>query len=210
MSGETALVLFDLDGVLVHYSQQARLDVLAERSGKDAAAVKAALFDSGLESDSDRGLYSPQGQADELSSRLGARLSVEDCVSARKVSMTVDPTMLALAQQTAKHAGVAILTNNGLMLRDYLPQICAPLFPLFSARVFCSAQFKIEKPDPEIFRRCLAALGVAEARTFFVDDNPANAEGARQAGLQAQHFTGPSALRAALAERDLLGKNDAT
>lgn len=210
MSGETALVLFDLDGVLARYSHQARLDVLAERSGKDAAAVKTALFDSGLESDSDRGLYSPQGQAEELSRRLGARLSLEDCIAARKVSMTIDPTMLALAQETAKHAGVAILTNNGLMLRDYLPQICPPLFPLFSARVFCSAQFKIEKPDPEIFRRCLAALGVAEARTLFVDDNPANAEGARRAGLQAHHFTGPAALRAVLAQRGLLGKNDAT
>jgi putative hydrolase of the HAD superfamily len=124
--------------------------------------------------------------------------------------MTIDPAMLALAQETAKHAGVAILTNNGLMLRDYLPQICPPLFPLFSTRVFCSAQFKVEKPDPEIFHRCLAALGVVEAQAFFVDDNPVNAEGARRAGLQAHHFTGASALRVALAERGLLGKNDAT
>lgn len=210
MSAAPALVLFDLDGVLVHYSHQARLDVLAERSGKDAAAVKAALFDSGLESDSDRGVYSPQGQAAELSRRLGARLTLEDCVAARKASMTVEPAMLALAHETAKHAGVAILTNNGLMLRDYLPQICPPLFPLFSARVFCSAQFKIEKPDPDIFRRCLAALGVAEAQALFVDDNPTNAEGARKAGLQAHHFTGAAALRAALAELGVLEKNDAT
>jgi len=210
MSAVPALVLFDLDGVLCHYSHQVRLDVLAQRSGKSADEVKAALFDSGLESDSDRGLYTPQGQAEELSRRLDARLSVDDCVDARKASMSVDAPMLALAQAVSRHAGVAILTNNGLMLRDYLPRICPPLFPLFSARVFCSAQFKIEKPAEEIYRRCLAALGVAEANALFVDDNPANAEGARKAGLQAIHFTGEPALRAELTRLGAMGSVHAT
>lgn len=210
MSAAPALVLFDLDGVLVHYDQEARLASLAKSAGKDAAAVKAALFDSRLEADSDRGQYTAQGQADELARRLGASVTLDDCVRARAASMSIFPEMLTLATEASRVAGVAILTNNGLMVRDYLPRICPPLFPLFSARVFCSAQFKIEKPDPDIYRRCLAALGIAEERAIFVDDKFANVEGAIRAGLLGHHFTDPSTLRADLQARGLLGKDHAT
>lgn len=210
MSAAPALVLFDLDGVLVHYDHEARLASLARSTGKSAAAVKAALFDSGLEADSDRGEYTAQSQSDELARRLGAPVALADCVRARAASMSVFPEMLTLAAEVSRAAGVAILTNNGLMVRDFLPQICPPLFPLFSARVFCSAQFKIEKPDPEIYRRCLAALGIAEERAIFVDDKLANVDGARRAGMMGHHFTDPSALRAELQERGLLGKDHAT
>lgn len=209
MSAAPALVLFDLDGVLVHYDQRKRLASLAQSSGKSAAEVKEALFDSGLEADSDRGQYTAQSQSDELARRLGAQVTLDDCVRARRASMSIYAETMALAAEVSRTAGVAILTNNGLMVRDYLPQICPPLFPLFSARVFCSAQFKIEKPDPDIYRRCLAALGIAEGHALFIDDKPANVEGARSAGLLGHHFTDPAALRIELRERGLLGNDHA-
>lgn len=210
MSAAPALVLFDLDGVLVRYDREARLASLARSTGKSAGEVKAALFDSGLEADSDRGEYTAQGQADEFARRLGASATLDDCVRARAASMSAFPEMLALVAEVSRSAGVAILTNNGLMVRDYLPQICPPLFPLFSARVFCSAQFKIEKPDPEIYRRCLAALGIAEERAIFVDDNPANVEGAIRAGMMGHRFTDPPSLHAELHALGLVGKDHAT
>lgn len=49
MSRRPALVLFDFDGVLVHYDHAARLRVLAECSGASVTEVSAALFGSGLE-----------------------------------------------------------------------------------------------------------------------------------------------------------------
>ncbi len=210
MSAAPALVLFDLDGVLVHYDHEARLASLARSTGKSAGEVKAALFDSGLEADSDRGRYTAQGQSDELARRLGAPVTLENCVRARAASMSIFPEMLTIASEISRSAGVAILTNNGLMVRDYLPQICPPLFPLFSARVFCSAQFKIEKPDPDIYRRCLAALGIAEERAIFVDDKLANVEGATRAGMMGHHFTDPPTLRAELQALGLLEKDHAT
>jgi glucose-1-phosphatase len=210
MSAAPALVLFDLDGVLVRYDREKRLASLARSTGKSMAEVKAALFDSGLEADSDRGVYTAQSQADEFARRLGAPATLDDGVRARAASISATPEMLALAAEVSRAAGVAILTNNGLMVRDYLPQICPPLFPLFSARVFCSAQFKIEKPDPEIYKRCLAALGIAEERAIFVDDNSANVEGAIRAGLLGHHFTDPPSLRSELRALGLVGENHAT
>lgn len=197
-----ALVLFDLDGVLAHYDHGPRLRTLAERCGASFEAVATELFDSGLERAADLGDYDAEGQMQELSRRLGVPVSVQDGVAARAASMVADAETLALA--LAVRAEVAILTNNGLLLRDHLPEICPPLFPRFADRVYCSAQFRLAKPDPEIYRRCVAALGFVPAQALFIDDKPENAEGARSAGLKAFHFRHAAGLRAELLALDLL------
>jgi HAD superfamily hydrolase (TIGR01509 family) len=197
-----ALVLFDLDGVLAHYDHGPRLRTLAERSGASFEAVATELFDSGLERAADLGDYDAEGQMQELSRRLGVPLSVQDGIAARAASMRADEAVLDLAG--ALRTEVAILTNNGLLLRDHLPEICPPLFPRFANRVFCSAQFRLAKPDPEIYRRCVAALGFAPEQTLFIDDKAANAEGARSAGLMAFHFRHAEGLRAELLALNLL------
>jgi glucose-1-phosphatase len=141
----------------------------------------------------------------ELSQRIGAELTLDDCIAARAAAMSADEEVLALANRAAKSARLAILTNNGLLLRDYLPRICPPLFPLFAERVTCSAQFRLRKPDPEIYRRCLAHLGVRPEQALFIDDKPINAQGARAAGLMAHHFRSPALLRAELQSLNLIG-----
>ncbi|WP_417474543.1 HAD-IA family hydrolase [Luteimonas mephitis] len=202
MSNAPAVVLFDLDGMLVHYDHAARLQLLAERSGAGVEAVSQALFGSGLERDADLGLHDAQGQAGELARRLGRPVSLDDCIAARRAATRAHLAVLALAQRIARHAQVAILTNNNLLLRDHLPTICPPLFPLFDGSVFCSAQFRLAKPDPAIFVRCLAALGHAPAEALFIDDKRENAEGARRAGLRAHHYRNLPALLTALRELD--------
>lgn len=198
MSAAPAVVLFDLDGVLAHYDHAMRLQVLAQRCGVRVEAVAQALFDSGLERDADLGLHDAQGQVAEFTRRLGATVSLADCIDARRAAMQADLPMLALARALSRHAQVAILSNNNLLLRDHLPAICPPLFPLFAGRVFCSAQFGVAKPDPAIFHACLAAIDATPGEAVFIDDKRENAEGARQAGLRAHHYRDLPMLRAEL------------
>ncbi len=199
-----ALVLFDLDGVLAHYDHAPRLRVLAERTRSSERAISQALFESGLELEADLGVHDAQGHADELAKRLGSPVNPADLIAARAAAMTVNANVLALAQRVARKARVAILTNNNLLLRDNLPAICPPLFPLFEQRVFCSAQFKLGKPDPKVFLRCLEALETPPEACFFIDDKPENPEGARAAGLSAHHYLNDTLLRAELFQRGLL------
>lgn len=203
MSAPT-LVLFDLDGVLAHYDHAPRLRVLAQRTGASERAVSAALFESGLEREADLGLHDAQGHAEELAKRLDAPVAIADLVAARAAAMSANANVLAMAKQVARKARVAILTNNNLLLRDNLAAICPPLFPLFDQRVFCSAQFKLGKPDPQVFLLCLEALGTPPADCFFIDDKPENPEGARAAGLSAHHYLDDTLLRAELFQRGLL------
>lgn len=203
MSAAPAVVLFDLDGVLAHYSHAPRMALLAQRCGRPVEEVSRALFESGLERDADLGLHDAAGQVEEFSRLLGAPISLDDCIEARRASMQADMAMLALATRLAHRARVAILTNNNLLLRDNLPRICPPLFPLFDGRVFCSAQFRLAKPDPAIFRACADTLGVARGEVLFIDDKAANAEGARQAGLHPHHYRDLPTLRAHLRQLGL-------
>jgi putative hydrolase of the HAD superfamily len=199
-----ACVLFDLDHTLVHYDHAVRVRTLAERCGVDPERVLDALTLSGLERDSDLGLFDAQGHARELSHRLGVALSLEDCIAARAAAMAPIAESMAMAHAVARHARVAILTNNGLMVRDHLHALCPALSPLFDGRVFCSAEFGVGKPDPAIFLRSAERLGLSPAEILFIDDKAANAEAARRVGMDALHYAGPQALRISLRERGLL------
>lgn len=203
-----ALLLFDLDGVLARYDHAARLRLLAERSGASIKDVNAALFESGLEADSDLGRYDSAGHVAELALRLRRPLSLSDCIDARAAAMQIDADVLALARAASQRCAVAIFTNNGLLLREHLATILPPLFPLFDGRVRCSAEFGVGKPESRAFRLCLDSLDFRPADTLFIDDKAENAAGARQAGLQAHHFRDSARLANELRQRGLIGENE--
>jgi putative hydrolase of the HAD superfamily len=193
-----ACVLFDLDETLVRYDHEVRVRTLAARCGVAPGRVEAELFASGLERETDFGRYDPQGQADELSRRMGVRVGLDDCIAARAAAMTPDLEVIALAEQISRGAAVAILTNNGLLVRDHLHALCPPLSPLFDGRVFCSGEFGVGKPGAAIFHRCAERLGLSLKAIMFVDDKRDNAEAARALGMQAHHFRDAAGLREAL------------
>lgn len=69
---------------------------------------------------------------------------------------------------------------------------------------FCSGYVGLRKPDPAIYRLALEVLQVPASETIFIDDREKNADAARSLGIHAIHYTGPDALRAELAQHELL------
>ena len=59
-----------------------------------------------------------------------------------------------------------------------------------------SYQIHMLKPHPATFLRAAEILDNAPAETIFIDDSPANVEGAKQAGMAGHHFTSPTELKA--------------
>ncbi len=72
-------------------------------------------------------------------------------------------------------------------------------------RAFVSAEFGARKPDPAVYRLCLARLGVEPQAALFIDDSAANVAGAQAAGLAGHHSVGPDDLAAELQRRGILG-----
>ena len=199
-----ACVLFDLDHTLSDYDHDLRVRVLAERVGVTPERIETELFTSGLERDCDRGLYTTQAQVDELARRLGVAVTVEDCVIARATSMTPFPEMIELVRELSGRVTLAILSNNGFLVRDNFAAICPVYADAFAGRFHCSAEFGTLKPDPATYVACAQTLGIAPERIFFSDDMAANAEGALAASMQAQQYQDASKLRAALIKTGLL------
>jgi len=61
--------------------------------------------------------------------------------------------------------------------------------------VTVSGEVGLIKPDPAIYRLHAKNFGLEPAATLFIDDNPANVEGAKTAGWQAVRFEGAEKLR---------------
>lgn len=70
--------------------------------------------------------------------------------------------------------------------------------------IVISGELKLIKPDPRIYQHLLSTHGLAAEQTVFIDDVPHNVAGAAAVGIHGLHFTGPVALREALAELGLL------
>jgi putative hydrolase of the HAD superfamily len=66
-------------------------------------------------------------------------------------------------------------------------------------RLLFSARIGAVKPDARAFDAAVHAMGHPREHILFIDDRPANVEGAIDSGLRAVLFTSAAALRAALA-----------
>ncbi|CAD7026418.1 HAD family phosphatase [Pseudorhizobium endolithicum] len=65
--------------------------------------------------------------------------------------------------------------------------------------VTVSGEIKLIKPDLAIYEKHARDFGLKPEATLFIDDSPANVEGARAAGWRAVHFTGADKLKSDLA-----------
>ncbi|WP_025874189.1 HAD-IA family hydrolase [Stenotrophomonas indicatrix] len=178
------LLLLDVDGVLLHYQRAQRVLHLAQALGVPTAHVQAALYDSGLEAAHDSGTLDGARYLAQLGERLGTTVTLQTWIAARHAAS--NPQHAVLQRLHALQVPMAVLTNNGALMTQALPTLLPELFPMLHGRVFCSADFGLRKPAPEVFLRTLAALEVAPAHTLFVDDLFVNVRGARAAGLHAE------------------------
>ena len=64
--------------------------------------------------------------------------------------------------------------------------------------IVISAQVRLLKPEPAIYRHLLTHHGLEAARTVFIDDLPGNVEGARACGMRAIQFRDIDQVRAEL------------
>ena len=97
----------------------------------------------------------------------------------------------AVAGLKAKGIRLALFSNAPADLADRLQD--APWLESFSEKFF-SCRIKATKPDAAAYTAILGELGVGAEDAVFVDDRPANVEGARAVGMRAFLFEGAEQL----------------
>jgi len=192
ISPSIQVVLFDLDGVLRRFDP-AHGAAIEYRYGLAPGALARAVFDASLIRAAVTGQLSRAGWIAAAGRAAG---SVEAAHAFLGYRGRVDEEAAALAAALrAEGLVVGLLTNATNTLDEELTAV--GLGGSFDA-VFNSSALGVAKPDPRIYARALAALGVPAGAVAFTDDRPENVEAARRAGWRAAVFEGAGAWRRAL------------
>jgi putative hydrolase of the HAD superfamily len=193
------LIIFDMDDVLATLDRVKRLDILASLTGKSPAFLHERIWASDFESAAECGAFATGAEyLAELNRRIGCKLTREQWIRARREASSLDRDVLAIAERLAGAHHICLLTNNGSLLREALPEILPDVARVFGARAHASFEFNARKPQREVFERLLARYGVAPQRALFIDDMPEYIEGASALGIRGIPFKGATALRASL------------
>lgn len=116
----------------------------------------------------------------------------------------IDPAVVGLITDLAPMLRISLLTNSpapfvrGIMNKHGLES--------HFEYILVSAEVRIAKPDPRVFRRMLTRLGAQPDDAVMIDDNPANIAGAESIGMKGILFKSASQLRQTILDMNFTPK----
>lgn len=193
-------IIFDMGQVLIRWQPELLISHLGIPE-EDHSPLRKAVFNSVEWIQLDRGTISKEEALSAICRNLPQRLHG----SARELvcgwwtyPLTPIPGMEALiAQLKAQGYGIYLLSNASSELHQYFHRI--PGSQYFDGKIV-SADWKLLKPQHEIYETLFREFGLRPEECFFIDDLNINIEGARYVGMDGAVFDGDlSHLRRALA-----------
>lgn len=191
-------VLLDLDGVIRHWHDTDR--AAEEAGGLPPGTLAAVMFEVPEYAATQVGAATYADWVAALERALSAEFGLERARKSMQMWASgrgdIDSEMVELVRQLRLQVPVGLLSNATDRLAEDLEH--HGLHDAFDV-VLSSAQLRMAKPDPAIFRHAAAAMGQQPADCFFADDLADNVEGARSIGMRAAVFTSRQELEAELA-----------
>jgi putative hydrolase of the HAD superfamily len=195
--GIRALV-FDFGNVVAFFSHKRASERLAQHAAVDADALHRFLFGDELVDGYDSGQLSTAEFIERV--RQGCGLGCDDDTFAEAYGDIFSPNaeLCALLPGLSERYPLLLLSNtNELHARRFLRQFAEQLRVF--RHVVLSHEVGVRKPHPGIFEHAQKQAGCRAEELLFVDDLPANVEGARACGWQGVVYTGVEELRRQLA-----------
>ena len=182
-------VIFDMDLVLYDYDHQIRLKLLEELTGRPAADIDRSVWGGPHENAAEAGdPATAEAYLEQFARLLEFPIDFETWADVRRQMMRPRRDVLSLVRRLKATADIALLTNNGMLLKDALP-VCAPeTVEIFGEKAHVSAEFGARKPDPLVYERICGRYGYSPEESAFVDDRAENIEGAQSVGLKGHHY----------------------
>ena len=186
-------ILFDMGQVLIRFDQQYFIHRFGIE-GDDVSLLMRELFRSVEWVQMDRGSLREEDAFRSISQRLPERLHDVAwkliCMWDRPI-LEIDGMYDLVAELKSMGYGIYLLSNASVRQHDYWPRIPASRF--FDGKLI-SADHHVIKPQMEIYRLCLEIFGLQAEECFFIDDAPANIEGALCCGIAGAVFHGDAKL----------------
>lgn len=183
-------IVFDMGQVLIRWRPEEILEHF-DLTGEEKTMLLQELFWSPEWTQQDRGILTEGEMIERVSARLPESLhaAVEEVIKAWHVwHLTPMPGMAELVRRLkAQGYGIYLLSNASTALRGYFPRI--PGSECFDG-LMVSAEEKLLKPQHEIYERLYERFDLVPEQCVFIDDSPANIEGAMLTGMQGIVFRG--------------------
>ena len=180
-------ILFDMGNVLIHFDRKVFLDRL-DVTEEEKQQLLREVFLNVEWVQMDRGtLAEPEAEV-QICRRLPEHLhpAVHSLVSLWDEPMLPVAGMAELVEELKQNGyGIYLLSNASIRQHEYWPKI--PGWQFFDGKVI-SADEKIMKPHPDYYRIALERFGLKPEECFFIDDVPANIEGALFCGISGAVF----------------------
>ncbi len=201
--------IFDMSGVLLRFDLDALKAKISVASGLPLSEVNRT-WRSEPYIRSETGRLSSREFYRGYAARIGLAWPYEQWVDEwARICSPYEPGM-ALFRLLRIRYPAYVLSN----LAEYHKEAVSLAVPAFweaASGSFLSFQMGLYKPDAEIYRAVCASIGASPGECYYVDDDEANARGAREVGMQAFHFCPAQmdalrgALRAYLDDAGLVG-----
>lgn len=193
-------VVFDFGQVLINFQPETYLRMLFPHSHQ-IDGLKKAIFGSAEWIMLDRGVID---QPEAELRLINQHPSFQDEISvalAHWFSMLtpIEANVELLPQLKKDGYGLYAISNFHEAAFAYILEQYGWL-SLFDGMVI-SFQHRLLKPEPQIYRQLLTGHGLRGEECLFIDDVPANVEGARRVGMDAILYESPSQLRRELSKR---------
>lgn len=186
-------IVFDMGGVLIHFNP-IRLLSHFDISQADRDLLLKEAFGSVAWIQLDRGTVSAGEALEAINANLPERLHAvaEELIHGWwKLELRPMEGMEPLLKELKELGyGIYLLSNATLRQPEYFPLI--PGSRYFDGQII-SAQWKLLKPQREIYETLLREYGLRAEECFFVDDLNSNVEGALWAGMSGAVFDGDTA-----------------
>lgn len=182
---------FDLGNVLLMFDHELAIRQIAEVAKVSPEAVRAAVFDSGLEVQYEAGAITSQDFYEEFCKATGSSPDFKALSQAASAIFHPNHSMIPIVAQM-KQAGyrLGLLSNTCEAHYQYFGDGRYSMIPDIFDVVALSFEMKLMKPNPKIFERATELAGVAPEKIFFTDDIAGHIEAARRVGWDAVQYTG--------------------
>jgi len=193
LTNQVKHVVFDIGKVLLHYDPElAYLDVIPDEAERRWFLENICTGAWNIEQDRGRSWQDAEALLIEAHPEKSSHIRAFRQNWNLMVPHSYDDSVAILRGLIAEGNDVTMLTN---FASDTLRE-AQGRFPFLteSRGVTVSGDIRMLKPDREIYDHHVASFDLDPAATLFIDDSPANVEGAKAAGWQAVHFTGAPKL----------------
>jgi len=191
------IVFFDLGGVILRTEHQAPREHLAERLNVSYEDLVQVVFDGESARRAFLGEITAEKHWEAIARRLGRPPAEAAALRAEFFGGdALDLELLDFIRTLRRGRRTGLISNAWGDTRDYA--VTNRFDDAFDLLVI-SAEVGLLKPDPRMYALALERAGTRPPSALFVDDLPANVEGALAAGMAAVLFKSTDQLR-----RDLL------